>query len=75
MTYRQHLDPLFSAAATPRTRRHIFWGLMHVFRWQYMTFALMHVLEAIAQFLTPIGINRLLQSVFRHDLQCFRVYC
>ncbi|KAF9564153.1 multidrug resistance-associated ABC transporter [Agrocybe pediades] len=50
-----YLDPLRSGK-----RRHVFFGLMRVFRWEYITLAWMLCLHAVSEFLAPFGINRLL---------------
>ncbi|GLB36501.1 putative atp-binding cassette [Lyophyllum shimeji] len=43
--------------------RHLFWGLMRVFRREYLILATMIVLQALASFASPIGIKQLLQYV------------
>ncbi len=52
----QHLD-IFSGAK----KRHIFFGLMRVFRWDYTVLALMILVHVCGTFAGPIGINRLLE--------------
>ncbi|KZV63837.1 P-loop containing nucleoside triphosphate hydrolase protein [Peniophora sp. CONT] len=41
-------------------RQHMFFALMHVFKWEYVTLAGMMVLRACAGLFAPVGINRLL---------------
>ncbi|KAI0080061.1 P-loop containing nucleoside triphosphate hydrolase protein [Panus rudis PR-1116 ss-1] len=50
-----HLDPF-----TTHRRRHIFFGLMKVFRIEYCVLGTMLALRVITTFAGPIGINRLL---------------
>ncbi|KAE9385996.1 hypothetical protein BT96DRAFT_960666 [Gymnopus androsaceus JB14] len=52
----KHLD-LFSGAP----KRHLFFGLMRVFRGEYLVLVLMILLYALAEFAAPIGLNRLLR--------------
>ncbi|CCM01503.1 uncharacterized protein FIBRA_03559 [Fibroporia radiculosa] len=52
----KHLDP-FQVG----TNRHLFWGLMRVFRTDYLVLALMLTLETIFQLSSPVGINQLLR--------------
>ncbi|KAF9066068.1 hypothetical protein BDP27DRAFT_1424214 [Rhodocollybia butyracea] len=52
----KHLD-LFSGAE----RRYLFFGLMRVFRRDYIQLALMILLHVSANFAAPIGLNRLLR--------------
>ncbi|KAJ7768239.1 multidrug resistance-associated ABC transporter [Mycena metata] len=51
----QHMD-IFSGAK----RRHIFFGIMRVFRVEYAILALTTAAQVAANFLSPIGVNRLL---------------
>ncbi|KAF4617689.1 hypothetical protein D9613_006261 [Agrocybe pediades] len=53
-----HLDPFRGAK-----RRHLFFGLMRVFRLEYVILASMLVIQVIVEFFAPIGINRLLNYV------------
>ncbi|PBK77153.1 hypothetical protein ARMSODRAFT_949046 [Armillaria solidipes] len=57
-----HLD-VFSGAK----KRHIFFGLMRVFRWDYIVLALMILVHVCGTFAGPIGINRLLDYIERRD--------
>ncbi|KAJ7041082.1 P-loop containing nucleoside triphosphate hydrolase protein [Mycena alexandri] len=50
-----HMD-VFSGAK----RRHIFFGIMRVFRVEYAILALTTAAQVVANFLSPIGVNRLL---------------
>ncbi|KAJ3564413.1 hypothetical protein NP233_g8310 [Leucocoprinus birnbaumii] len=52
----KHLD-LFSGAP----HRHIFWGLMQVFRFEYTAMSILIALMVFASFVSPIGINFLLR--------------
>ncbi|KZP16764.1 P-loop containing nucleoside triphosphate hydrolase protein [Athelia psychrophila] len=51
-----HLD-LFSGSK----KRHIFFGLMHIYRVEYTVLAFMQILRVLALLASPIGINQLLQ--------------
>ncbi|KAF8201224.1 P-loop containing nucleoside triphosphate hydrolase protein [Mycena galopus ATCC 62051] len=51
----QHMD-VFSGAK----RRHIFFGIMRVFRVEYTILALTTATQVVANFLSPVGVNRLL---------------
>ncbi|KAK0478556.1 hypothetical protein IW261DRAFT_1551827 [Armillaria novae-zelandiae] len=53
-----HLD-VFSGAK----KRHLFFGLMRVFRWDYTVLGLMILVHVCGTFAGPIGINRLLEYV------------
>ncbi|KAK0465231.1 uncharacterized protein EV420DRAFT_1637381 [Desarmillaria tabescens] len=57
-----HLD-VFSGAK----KRHIFFGLMRVFRWDYTVLALMILVHVCGTFAGPIGINRLLHYIEHRD--------
>ncbi|KDR83043.1 hypothetical protein GALMADRAFT_866150 [Galerina marginata CBS 339.88] len=50
-----HLDPFRGAK-----RRHLFFGLMRVFRKEYMILGITIFSQGAFQFLSPIGVNRLL---------------
>ncbi|PCH35077.1 hypothetical protein WOLCODRAFT_155747 [Wolfiporia cocos MD-104 SS10] len=50
-----HLDPFQT-----RSQRHIFWGLMRVFRMEYTVICLMLIIRTIAFLASPVGVNRLL---------------
>jgi hypothetical protein len=56
----KHLDP-FSGAK----KRHIFFGLMRVFRREYTILAVMIVIQVVSSFASPVGILRLLKSTLR----------
>ncbi|PBK89704.1 hypothetical protein ARMGADRAFT_1167459 [Armillaria gallica] len=58
----KHLD-IFSGAK----KRHIFFGLMRVFRWDYTVLALMILVHVCGTFAGPIGINRLLDYIEHRD--------
>ncbi|KZV67494.1 P-loop containing nucleoside triphosphate hydrolase protein [Peniophora sp. CONT] len=51
----KYLD-VFSGAR----KQHVFFALMRVFRWEYVSLAVLMVLRAITLLLAPVGINRLL---------------
>ncbi|QRW14592.1 ABC transporter transmembrane region [Ceratobasidium sp. AG-Ba] len=51
------LDPLRRAV---KNRRHLFWGLMEVFRWEYFIMSIMITIKAFMEFAGPIGIRYLL---------------
>ncbi|EJU03269.1 hypothetical protein DACRYDRAFT_106434 [Dacryopinax primogenitus] len=59
------LDPVRRRDMGKR-ERHIFFGLMDVFRWEYTRMSFFLVLEVMCRFLGPIGINRLL-TYMEHD--------
>ncbi|TBU53541.1 hypothetical protein BD310DRAFT_937787 [Dichomitus squalens] len=42
-------------------RRHVFWSLMTVFRWEYTVLSVLILLRVVATFTSPIGIYQLLQ--------------
>jgi hypothetical protein len=52
-----HLDPFTNETSR---QRHLFFGLMRIFRRDYMMMAFMVVIEVICGFARPLGINRLL---------------
>ncbi|PCH33304.1 hypothetical protein WOLCODRAFT_135046 [Wolfiporia cocos MD-104 SS10] len=52
----KHLDPF-----EVKKERHLFWGLMRVFRTEYLVLALMLTIQVITQFASPLGINNLLR--------------
>ncbi|CCM00579.1 uncharacterized protein FIBRA_02614 [Fibroporia radiculosa] len=41
-------------------RRHLFWGLMRIFRTQYIVLCLMLMSRTVAYLASPVGVNRLL---------------
>lgn len=43
--------------------RHLFFGLMKVYRREYTILALMILIQVISSFASPVGLNRLLKSV------------
>ncbi|TCD68834.1 hypothetical protein EIP91_009701 [Steccherinum ochraceum] len=51
----KHLDPFLVGK-----KRHLFFGLMTVFRWEYVSLALLLCARVLATFASPLGINRLL---------------
>ncbi|TCD66627.1 hypothetical protein EIP91_001094 [Steccherinum ochraceum] len=51
----KHLDPFLVGK-----KRHLFFGLMTVFRWEYVSLALLLFSRILATFASPLGINRLL---------------
>ncbi|KAF9072745.1 P-loop containing nucleoside triphosphate hydrolase protein [Rhodocollybia butyracea] len=52
------LDPSFGAP-----KRHIFFGLMRIFSFEYIILILMSLLNITAEFASPVGINRLLNYI------------
>lgn len=52
----QHLDP-FSGAK----KRHMFWGLMAVFRKEYIILVFLQIFKVVSGFASPLGINGLLR--------------
>ncbi|GJE87804.1 multidrug resistance-associated ABC transporter [Phanerochaete sordida] len=50
-----YLDPL-----DPRSSRHVFWGLLRLYKWEYFELWFHLILLSLAGFLTPIGVNRIL---------------
>ncbi|KAJ7156241.1 hypothetical protein C8R46DRAFT_1294835, partial [Mycena filopes] len=61
-----HLDAFTSTPGTTkkhskqRRRRHIFWGFMWVFRWEWATMALVLIISGLANFVSPLALNRIL---------------
>ncbi|KII93466.1 hypothetical protein PLICRDRAFT_35686 [Plicaturopsis crispa FD-325 SS-3] len=51
-----HLDPFHSG----HKRVYLFWGLLRVFRTEYITLSIMLVIKVVAGLVSPLGINRLL---------------
>ncbi|KAK0192579.1 hypothetical protein F5146DRAFT_1040547 [Armillaria mellea] len=45
---------------TGANRRHLFFGLMRIFAWDYVAMVIIMIVQLIAEFAAPIGINRLL---------------
>jgi hypothetical protein len=41
-------------------KRHIFFGIIWIYRWTFWGMAVMLTIMALAAFISPIGINRLL---------------
>ncbi|KAG8864769.1 hypothetical protein FRB96_003355 [Tulasnella sp. 330] len=54
-----HLDP----ELTPVKGRHIFFGLMWIYRWDYSMMAGFMLLRTLSSFLAPVTINRLLAYI------------
>lgn len=54
------LDP-FSGGK--KTKRHLFWGILSVFRADYFKVAAMLVLHVLAGLASPLGVNRLLRYI------------
>ncbi|KAG8877450.1 hypothetical protein FRB98_006684 [Tulasnella sp. 332] len=52
-----HLDPQRGKGRP----RHIFFGLMWIYKWQYTMLAILLVLKALLAFLNPIAVNQLLK--------------
>lgn len=52
----KHLDPFQT-----KSRRHLFFGLMTVFRKEYMVLALMLTIQNVTSFASPLGIKNLLR--------------
>jgi hypothetical protein len=44
-------------------KRHLFWGLMAVFRREYIALSLLMVFRAVSGFASPLGINKLLEYI------------
>ncbi|SJK98372.1 uncharacterized protein ARMOST_01637 [Armillaria ostoyae] len=44
-------------------KRHLFWGIMRIFTWDYIILVLVLVIQLCAEFAAPIGINRLLHYI------------
>ncbi|KAI0066587.1 hypothetical protein BV25DRAFT_1403282 [Artomyces pyxidatus] len=57
----KHIDT-FSGAP----KRHIFWGLISIFRRDYLVLAVLVVLKVASAFLAPVGINGLLKYLETH---------
>ncbi|KAF8889981.1 multidrug resistance-associated ABC transporter [Gymnopilus junonius] len=53
-----HLDEFHGAK-----RRHLFFGLMRVFSWEYLAMAVSIALYSACQFVSPLAINRILTSL------------
>ncbi|KZT60642.1 hypothetical protein CALCODRAFT_553559 [Calocera cornea HHB12733] len=53
------LDPV-RRRAMGKKPRHLFWGLMDVFRWEYTKMSCYLLIQCLCRFLGAIGINRLL---------------
>ncbi|KAJ7286214.1 hypothetical protein C8J57DRAFT_1446843 [Mycena rebaudengoi] len=49
------------------TKRHLFFGLLRIFRFEYLYMAVCLVINATANFASPIGINRLLAYLENPD--------
>ncbi|PBK89786.1 P-loop containing nucleoside triphosphate hydrolase protein [Armillaria gallica] len=45
---------------TGANRRHLFFGLMRVFAWDYVAMVIIMIVQLCAEFAAPIGVNRLL---------------
>ncbi|KAG8697036.1 hypothetical protein FRC09_008111, partial [Ceratobasidium sp. 395] len=52
------LDPLRRAV---KKQRHLFWGLMDVFRWEYFVMSVTITIKAVMEFAAPVGIRFLLK--------------
>ncbi|KAJ7646982.1 P-loop containing nucleoside triphosphate hydrolase protein [Roridomyces roridus] len=48
-------------------KRHVFFGIIWVYRWRILVMALMCTIMALAPFLSPIGLNRLLSYLENPD--------
>ncbi|THU91650.1 ATP-binding cassette transporter [Dendrothele bispora CBS 962.96] len=55
--------PYLDAFSSANKTRHIFFGLVTVFRWDYFILAVMSIVEIASSFASPIGINRLLNFI------------
>ncbi|KAJ7164189.1 hypothetical protein C8R46DRAFT_901348, partial [Mycena filopes] len=59
-----HLDtftPGTKKHSKPRRHRHIFWGFLWVFRWEWATMALVLIISGLANFVSPLALNRILK--------------
>ncbi|KAF5338427.1 hypothetical protein D9758_012247 [Tetrapyrgos nigripes] len=54
----KHLD-IYAGAP----RRHMFFGLLHIFRREYIVLAVCIILHVASNFAAPVGVNRLLRQV------------
>ncbi|KZT60648.1 P-loop containing nucleoside triphosphate hydrolase protein, partial [Calocera cornea HHB12733] len=59
------LDPV-RRRAMGKKQRHLFWGLMDVFRWDYTKMSCYLLIQCLCRSLGPIGINRLLTFMEHH---------
>ncbi|KAH9952289.1 hypothetical protein BGW80DRAFT_1430860 [Lactifluus volemus] len=57
----KHMDP-FSGSR----RRHLFWGLMTVFRREYIQLLFLIIIRVISTLMAPFGLNKLLQYLEMH---------
>ncbi|TCD68817.1 hypothetical protein EIP91_009684 [Steccherinum ochraceum] len=51
----KHLDPFLAGR-----KRHLFSGLLVVFRWEYVTLTVLICARVVSSFASPLGVNRLL---------------
>ncbi|PPQ64837.1 hypothetical protein CVT24_008202 [Panaeolus cyanescens] len=58
-----HLDQLRA-----RKKRHLFWGLMSVFAWEYTGMALSLTFMSLSRFITPLALNRILDYMETGDI-------
>ncbi|KAK0238173.1 hypothetical protein EDD85DRAFT_833297 [Armillaria nabsnona] len=55
---------------TGADRRHLFFGLMRVFAWDYVAMVIIMIVQLSAEFAAPIGINRLLHYLETGGKDC-----
>ncbi|EIN07978.1 P-loop containing nucleoside triphosphate hydrolase protein [Punctularia strigosozonata HHB-11173 SS5] len=56
------IDPLQS-----KSKRHVFWSLMEIFKWDYIKMFFLNLVLAASMFLAPIGIQNLLEYLENGD--------
>ncbi|KAJ7141437.1 hypothetical protein C8R44DRAFT_763446 [Mycena epipterygia] len=61
-----HLDVF-----TAKKKRHIFFGIAWIYRWTFINMAIMLVIIALGTFVSPIGLNRLLNYLEHPDEPAF----
>ncbi|KAF5375060.1 hypothetical protein D9758_000106 [Tetrapyrgos nigripes] len=62
-TLKAETFPYLDVFSGANKTRHIFFGLMVIYRWEFLTLAAMSIIEIAAGFAGPIGINRLLNYI------------
>ncbi|KAJ7323675.1 hypothetical protein DFH08DRAFT_917047 [Mycena albidolilacea] len=61
-----HLDVFISGK-----KRHVVFGFLWIFRWEFFTMAILLIIGALAQFGAPLAINRLLDYLENPDSETF----
>ncbi|KAJ7864236.1 hypothetical protein B0H14DRAFT_2736510 [Mycena olivaceomarginata] len=61
-----HLDVFISGK-----KRHVVFGFLWIFRWEFFTMAILLIIGALAQFGAPLAINRLLDYLENPDAETF----